>query len=132
MNKWNFKGKNALIVMNDKRRIERLKKNNEVTITIVSDGETNSKGKVVLGHSKDVSVLGTKIQVNYFLPVDSLLKIDFTFKDLYNKITAIGKVRWIRTIFGDESYEAGVEFVNLSPEEIEKQVNYISGKFSLS
>ena len=118
--------------MDDKRRIERLKKNNEVTITIVSDGEANSKGKVVLGHSKDVSVLGTKIQVNYFLPVDSLLKIDFTFKDLYNKITAIGKVRWIRTIFGDESYEAGVEFVNLSPEEIEKQVNYISGKFSLS
>lgn len=98
-----------------------------MTITIVSNGETNSKGKVVLGQSKDVSVLGTKIQVNYYLPVDSLLKIDFTFKDLCNKITAIGKVRWIKTIFADESYMAGVEFVNLSPDEIEKQVNFISG-----
>jgi hypothetical protein len=114
--------------MDEKRRVERLKKDNQVTITIVSDGETNSKGKVVLGQSRDVSVLGTKIQVNYFLPVDSLLKIDFTFKDLCNKITAIGKVRWIKTIFTDESYEAGVEFVNLSSDEIEKQVNFISGK----
>ena len=114
--------------MDEKRRVERLKKNNQVTITIFSDGETNSKGRVVLGQSRDVSVLGTKIQVNYFIPVDSLLKIDFTFKDLYNKITAIGKVRWIKTIFTDESYEAGVEFVNLSPDEIEKQVNFISGK----
>ena len=61
--------------MDEKRRVERLKKDNQVTITIVSDGETNSKGKVVLGQSKDVSVLGTKIQVNYYLPVDSLLKI---------------------------------------------------------
>jgi hypothetical protein len=116
------------ILMDEKRRVERLKKNNQVTITIVSDGETNSKGKVVLGQSADVSVLGTKIQVNYFLPVDSLLKIDFTFKDLYNKITAIGKVKWVKTIFTDGSYEAGVEFVNLSPDEIEKQVNFISGK----
>jgi len=118
--------------MDEKRKIERLNKKNEVTITIVSDGETNSRGKVVLGQSKDVSVLGTKIQVNYFLPVNSLLKIDFTLKDFYNKITAIGKVKWIKTIFGDESYEAGVEFVNLSPAEIEKQVNYISGKCYLS
>ena len=28
--------------MDEKRRIERLKKNNQVTITIVSNGETNS------------------------------------------------------------------------------------------
>jgi hypothetical protein len=114
--------------MHERRRVERLKHENEAAITTLSDEGTNPKEIIVLGQSKDISVLGTKIQINFYLPVNTKLKIDFKLKDLYHKITAIGKVKWIKANFKDESYDAGVEFVDSTPEEIEKRKNYISGK----
>lgn len=114
--------------MEEKRRAKRLKDDNEVTITMVSGRGTEPNEKIICSQSKDISVLGTKIQVNYFLPVNSLLKIDFKLKDLYHRITAIGKVIWIKTLFGDKSYEAGVEFVDSTSEELDKRKKYISGK----
>lgn len=114
--------------MAEKRRVGRLKEKNEVTITTVADGKTNSKEKIICSHSNDISVLGAKIQVNYFLPVNSLLKIEFNLKNWVSKISALGKVRWIKNIFKDESYEAGVEFVGSTPEEIEKRKKYVSDR----
>ena len=112
----------------EKRRVKRLPEKNEVTITTISDGKQNSKEKIICSQSNDISVLGTKIQVNYFLPVDSLLKIDFKLKNWVHKMSALGKVRWIKNIFRDKSYEAGVEFVESTPEDIEKRKKYISSR----
>jgi hypothetical protein len=115
--------------MAEKRRVNRLKEKNEVTITTVADGKTNSKEKIICSHSNDISVLGAKIQVNYFLPVNSLLKVDFNLKNWVSKISALGEVRWIKNIFKDKSsYEAGVEFVGSTPEEIEKRKKYIAAR----
>ena len=43
-------------------------------------------------------------------------------------ITVMGKVKWIKIIYEDESYEAGLEFVNTPGEAIKKIENYISWK----
>jgi hypothetical protein len=43
-------------------------------------------------------------------------------------ITVIGKVKWIKIIYEDEAYEAGVEFVNTSNDAIKKLQDYISWK----
>lgn len=114
--------------MVEKRRAKRLKEEHEVKITIISDGRKHPEEKVLCCRSNDLSVLGTKIQVNYYLPVNSLIKMDFNLSDLYHKITAVGKVKWIKALFGDKSYEAGLEFVNSPPEDVEKRLSYISGK----
>jgi Tfp pilus assembly protein PilZ len=45
-------------------------------------------------------------------------------------ITVIGKVKWIKIIYEDESYEAGVEFVNTPGEAIKKLQDYISWKMA--
>ena len=114
--------------MDEKRRAQRLEEENEITITIVSGGKNPPKEKIIYNYSKDISVSGAKIQANIFLRIDSLLMIEMTLKTLRQMITVIGKVKWIKVVIEDESYEAGVEFVNTPGEAIHKLKNYISWK----
>ena len=114
--------------MEEKRRAKRLKDESEVTITIVAGGKRYPKGKVIYNTSKDISASGTKIQSNIFLPIDTLLKIDFKLKNIQQMISAMGKVKWIKIICEDESYDAGVEFVNTPKEAIQKIADYIAWK----
>lgn len=114
--------------MDDKRREKRLKEKSEITITVVAGARNCSQGKVVYNICKDVSASGAKIQSNIFLPIDALLKIDFKLKNFQQMISAMGKVKWIKIIFEDECYDAGVEFVNTPKEAIQKLSDYISWK----
>ena len=114
--------------MDEKRRAQRLEEENEITITIVPGGKNPPKEKIIYNYSKDISVSGAKIQANIFLRIDSLLMMEMTLKTLRQMITVIGKVKWIKVVFEDESYEAGVEFVNTPGEAIHQLENHISWK----
>jgi hypothetical protein len=114
--------------MDERRRAQRLEEENEITITIVSGGEKPPKEKIIYNYSKDISVSGARIQAHIFLPVDSLLRIEMTLKTLRQMIIVLGKVKWIKVIFEDESYEAGVELFNTPSEAIKKLTEYISWK----
>lgn len=114
--------------MDERRRAQRLEEENEITITIVSGGEKPPKEKIIYNYSKDISVSGARIQAHIFLPVDSLLRIEMTLKTLRQMIIVLGKVKWIKVVFEDESYEAGVELFNTSSEAIKKLTEYISWK----
>lgn len=115
--------------MDDKRRERRLKEESEIIITVAAGARNCSKGKVVYNICKDVSASGAKIQSNIFLPIDTLLKIDFKLKNFQHRISAMGKVKWIKIIFEDECYDAGVEFVHTPKEAIQKLSDYISWKY---
>lgn len=54
--------------------------------------------------------------------------VDFTLNTLQQKINAIGKVKWVKIIIEDESYEVGVEFVNAPIYAIQRLGDYISWK----
>ena len=108
--------------MKEKRKTERLNEFNEITTTIIS-GEKN-----FYNYSEDISVSGAKIRGNITLPVDTLLNIDFTLNNLQQKITAFGKIKWIKKIIENKYYEAGVEFVNTPLEVIKKLEDHILRK----
>lgn len=114
--------------MNEKRKAERLKELNEISISVISDVENISKEKLVYNYSEDISAFGTKIRGNVLLPVDTILKIDFRLKTLKKQITAVGKIKWIKVIIEDKYYEAGVEFVNTTKEALQKIEDYIEWK----
>ena len=114
--------------MDERRRAQRLEEENEITITVISGGENPPKEKILYNHSKDISVSGARIQAHIFLPVDTLLRIEMTLKTLRQMITVIGKVKWIKVVFEDESYEAGVEFFNTPSDVIKKLTEYVSWK----
>ena len=117
--------------MEERRKAKRLVEESEVTITILAGGKKYPKEKVIYNTSKDISVSGAKLQSNIFLPIDTLLRIDFKLKNIQQMITAIGKVKWIKIICEDECYDAGVEFVNTPREAIQKLADYITWKQKL-
>jgi hypothetical protein len=114
--------------MEEKRIAPRLEEENEVTISVISGRKNLPKEKSTYNYSEDISASGAKIKTNILLPVDTLLNIDFTLKNLQQKINAIGKVKWIKIIIEDESYEAGVEFVNAPIYAIQRLEDYVSWK----
>lgn len=120
--------KEEWFIMDEKRKSPRLKEDNDVTITVVSGGNNSAKEKVIYNSSKDISAFGARIHAHIMLPVDALLQIDITLKTVHQMITVMGKVKWIKIIYDDESYEAGVEFVNTPDEAIKKLKDYISWK----
>ena len=122
------KKKENLIVMKEKRKAERLDDLKEVTITIISGEKNLTKGKKFINYSENISVSGAKIRANILLPVDTILQIDFTLELLEKQITALGKVKWVKVIFKDAWYEAGVEFVDTPDEAVKKIEDYISWK----
>jgi DNA primase catalytic subunit len=112
----------------EKRKTERLQEQHEVTITVFPDDGKLSKKKRVYQLSKDISSSGVKISGNTFLPVGTVVKMELKLKNLKQKITALGKVKWIKILVEDVAYEAGVQFVDTPDETIRKIQDYISGK----
>ena len=114
--------------MEEERKTERLKDVNEIIISVISGENNPPKEEIFHSHSKDISVSGARIRATIYLPVDTILNVDFTLKDLQQKITALGKVKWIKIIIDDCYYDVGVEFVNTPSEAIKKIEDYISWK----
>ena len=114
--------------MEERRRAPRMKEENEVTITVVSGENNLPKEKTIDNYTKDVSVTGTKIKTNILLPIDSLIELEFTSKGVREQINALGKVKWVKVIIEDESYESGVEFCGTPSDAIKKLGDYISWK----
>jgi hypothetical protein len=112
----------------EKRRSDRLREDNEITITIVSGGENTPEEKVLYNYTKDISVGGARILANILLPVNAILKIDLALKNLRQNIIVFGKVKWNKIIIENETYEAGMEFVDTPDEAIKKLEDYISCK----
>jgi uncharacterized protein len=112
--------------MKERRKAERLKELNDITISIISEEKNIPRKTFLYNYSKDISVSGAKIQSNILLPVGTLLQIDFKLKTLEKQITTLGKVKWLKVLIEDKSYEAGVEFVDIPSDTIKKLNFYIS------
>jgi hypothetical protein len=112
--------------MQERRKEARLKECNEINVTVISETKKIPKAEISCSYncSEEISAAGTIIQGGIILPVDTILKIDFTFKTLNGRISVLGRVRWIRII---ESgwYEAYVEFIDTPGEIIETIRNYV-------
>lgn len=114
--------------MKEKRKDKRLKEVNEITTTVMSGEKDLPEEEIFHSYSKDISKSGARIRSTIILAVNTILKIDFTLKDLHQQITAFGKVKWTKNIIDDRYYEAGVEFVNTPSEVIKKVDDHIFWK----
>lgn len=116
------------IVMEEKRKAERMEEENEITITVAAGEENLPEGEINDNYTKNISTLGAKIQSHVFFPIGTVIELDFISKTLNQKITVLGEVKWIRVVIEDESYEAGVKFLGTPSESIKKLGDYISCK----
>lgn len=117
--------------MVEKRRVRRLTDNNEIVITVFADGKKFPKEQIVHNHSQDISVLGVRIKTDIYLPINSFIRTEMKLKNIQPFITTIGKIKWIKTILGKNSYEAGVEFFDPTSSVNRPLQDYISWLGSL-
>ena len=114
--------------MNEKRRAKRVKEDAEVTITMTGQEDPSIGRRTTHQVAKDISLFGIRILSNTFVPINSPLKIDLTLGAQNRPITAQGKVRWVKSLYGDELFEMGIEFAD-TPLEIARILkNHIAGK----
>jgi hypothetical protein len=118
--------------MEERRKAPRMTEENEVTITIDSEENNLAHGKIrdifIDNCTKDISASGAGIKTNIRLPVDALIELEFTSIGVREQIKTLGKVKWVKVIIEDESYEAGVEFCGVPNDAIKKLEDYISWK----
>ncbi|NIM59349.1 MAG: hypothetical protein GTO16_10465 [Candidatus Aminicenantes bacterium] len=100
--------------MSEKRRERRVREQALFTITLLSKDTAETHPKVIHHTTEDISLTGAKIHTNAFLPVGSFLKIDLSLTEPPQMISAYAKVRWVKSVYADESFELGIEFVDTS------------------
>ena len=112
--------------MVEKRRARRLTDNNEIMITVFADGKTFPKEQIVYNQSQDISVLGARIKTDVYLPINCFIRTEMKLKNIHPFVTTIGKIKWIKTILGKNTFEAGVEFFNPTRGDNQPLQDYIS------
>lgn len=96
--------------MYEKRRTKRLMEENEIILEIVSKDNLSLNKKISYNISKDISFSGARIQTNAFLPLNTLLKIQLTLTNPPRMVTALGRVKWARAMYGDDSFNVFMTF----------------------
>jgi hypothetical protein len=111
-----------------KRRDRRKAEENKVTISIVSKLKSNEIIDNIYALTKDISLSGVKIQTDADLPINTLLKIELALAKSHRLISVIGKVKWVKQLYGNEVFEVGVEFVDTPPDRAMALLEHLYGQ----
>jgi uncharacterized protein (TIGR02266 family) len=98
----------------EKRREKRLDEENKVVLHVLSENEGLEES--FYSFSKDISVGGLRIMTDSPLPVKTRVKLEIALSDSKRLVSGIAEVRWIKSLFDDEVFEMGLEFVDLDPQ----------------
>jgi len=101
----------------ERRKDSRLSEENKVVIELLADGRTTAEKTIINALTKDISPGGVRVMTDILLPVDALLKIEIVLSQRRRLVSAMGLVRWTRSVYGEEMFEIGIEFTQISPDE---------------
>lgn len=101
----------------ERRKDSRLSEENKVAIELLTDGRTTAEKTIINALTKDISPGGVRVMTDILLPVDALLKIEIVLSRRRRLVSAMGIVRWTRGVYGEEMFEIGIEFTQISPDE---------------
>jgi c-di-GMP-binding flagellar brake protein YcgR len=113
--------------MGEKRREKRIKKENKLIFEVFSTDRNLENKKIHYTLTKDISLGGVNIRTDTFLPVDTLVKIDLPLPKMHKIISVRGKVRWVKSLYDDEVFEVGLEFVDTPHEVITSLIGHLYG-----
>lgn len=99
----------------DRRRDLRIEEENQISFSVSSEEESHPRRKIAHCLTGNISRNGALIYTDTFLPVGTLLTLELSLGKPYNVITMVGEVRWIKSLPGDEEFEAGLEFIDIPP-----------------
>ena len=76
---------------------------------------------------QDISLGGLKVQCHDFVAVNTPVKINLPLPESRRYLNLHGKVRWVRSLFEGESYEYGLQFEDISPQNIQHLIEHLFG-----
>jgi len=97
----------------ERRHVQRIEQETKVAFSVMSGGEFAHYRRMAHSLTKNISLSGIMMQSDVFIPVGSMLTLELSLEKNPEVITVIGQVRWIKTIFEDENFAVGLEFVDL-------------------
>lgn len=99
----------------DRRRDLRIEEENQISFVVSPEEESNPHAKMAHCLTRNISRNGAMIYTDTFLPVGSMLNLEISLGRPYDVVTLVGEVRWIKSLPGDEEFEAGIEFIDIPP-----------------
>lgn len=101
----------------ERRRESRIKEEDKVLIELLTNGQTPEDKSIVNALTKDISPGGVRIMTDVNLPAGTLLKLEIVLSQRRRRLRAAGIVRWARSVYGEDLFEMGIEFSQISPED---------------
>ncbi len=114
--------------MEDKRREKRIKEENKLICEILSCDNNLKHKKIFYTLTKDISLGGVNIRTDTFLPIDTVVRIELSVPKMQKIVWVKGKVKWAKSLYGDEVYEMGLEFVDTAPHVITSLIGHLYSK----
>lgn len=105
--------------MKNNRKFIRIPESAEISYRLIKNIKTTG------ALSKDISKGGLRFFVNEFIPKESVLKIKIIIKKLPYSFEVIAKVKWVKKRFANESFEIGVEFIEVPQKDLQHLERYI-------
>jgi hypothetical protein len=116
--------------MKENRKEQRVNEENRVVIEYFSDGEDFGKNKTINALTKDLSIGGAKVLTDMYFPSGTTLNITLTLSKSRQIVKLQGKVKWVRSLYDDELFEMGVEFLHDISKTVLALIGHLYGKES--
>lgn len=113
--------------MRDKRREKRIEEENKLRCEIISCNNETRHKKVLTTLTKDISLGGVNIRTDTFLPADTVVRIELSLPKMHKIVCVRGKVKWVKSIYDDEVFEIGIEFIDPPPPAITSLIGHLYG-----
>jgi c-di-GMP-binding flagellar brake protein YcgR len=114
--------------MKERRRDPRIREENKVVLTLVSDAAAQGAKHAYYALTKDISMGGIRIMTDAPLAVDSRVHVEITLSKSRKSIKALARVRWVKDLFGKEVYDVGLEFVEVDHDDQLVLIDHVYGK----
>jgi hypothetical protein len=111
--------------MQEKRRSKRVEEKAKFTIKLPGSDAELDNYKIIRDLTKDISVAGVRIQCKTLIPVNTLIKLELKLEKPDRLVTATGVVRWAKSVYGNELFEMGIEFVDPSSEVVQNLKDHL-------
>lgn len=105
--------------MKNNRKFIRIPESTEISYRLIKNIKT------IGALSKDISKGGLRFFVSEFIPNESILKIKIGLEKTHYSFEVMAKVKWIKKRFANESFEIGVEFIEVPRKDLQKLEQYI-------
>jgi hypothetical protein len=103
-------------LMNERRRDVRLVEENKVIVSPLGGEALSNPAAVYYSLTRDVSMGGLRIMTGAPLETGGRVRVDLTLGRSRKRIQTVAEVRWVRAVYGDAVFEAGLQFEALDPE----------------